>query len=103
MRAMDRGLTGEHTANEGKEVMRIVPIGYRTGTRRFIHLRRAERSFAHVEASGKRIWNLYRWLRRRSRPGPGQSDGRRRYGAAQVGLRHEDVPEDGRLRRIADR
>src|SRR5436190_15859757 len=38
----------------------------------------AERSYAHVEASGQRIWNLHRWLRRRSRPRSGQSDGARR-------------------------
>ena len=36
-----------------------------------------ERSYAHVKASGKRIWNRYRWLWRRSRPRSGQSDGRR--------------------------
>jgi hypothetical protein len=37
----------------------------------------AERSNAHVEASGQRILNLDRWLRRRSRPSSGQSDGRK--------------------------
>ena len=68
------------------------------------HHRGRPAGLTDVEASGQRIRNLHRWLRRRSRPGSGQSDGRRRHGAAPVGLRHEDVPEDGRrLRRIADR